>query len=60
MKQKIRNKERYVYSSPNIIRVIKSRRIRWTETVARTGLIRAYKILIRKPEGDDHLGEVQI
>ena len=33
-----RDKELYaLYSVPNIIRVIKSRRLRWVEHVARTG-----------------------
>ena len=41
-----------LYSSPNIIRVIKSRRIRWNWHVARTGERRdAYKLLVGKPEG---------
>jgi len=41
-----------LYALPNIIRVIKSRRMRGAEHVARTGEIRnAYKILIGKPEG---------
>jgi hypothetical protein len=38
-------------TSPNIIRVIKSRRIRWVEHGACMGVMRnAYKI-VRKPEG---------
>jgi hypothetical protein len=41
-----------VYSSPNIIRVIKSRRMRWVGYVARTGDTRvAYRILMRRSEG---------
>jgi hypothetical protein len=40
------------YPSPNIIRVIISRRMRWVGHVAHTGWMRnAYKILFRKPEG---------
>jgi hypothetical protein len=41
-----------VYSSPNIIRVIKSRRMRWAENVACMGKERgAYRILVERPEG---------
>jgi hypothetical protein len=41
-----------LYSSPSIIRVTKSRRIRWAGHVARMGEKRnAYKILVGKPEG---------
>jgi hypothetical protein len=41
-----------LYSSPNIIRVIKSRRMRWVGHVARMREIRnSYKILVGKPEG---------
>jgi hypothetical protein len=37
-----------LYSSPNIIRVIKSRRMRWAGYVARMGEGRgAYRILVR-------------
>jgi hypothetical protein len=39
-------------SSPNIIRMIKSRRLRWVGHVARTGeKSNAYRILVGKPEG---------
>jgi hypothetical protein len=41
-----------LYSSPNIIRVLKSKRMRWAGHVARMGEVRnAYNILIGKPEG---------
>jgi hypothetical protein len=40
-----------LYSSPSIIRMIKSRGMRWTGHVARMGeKINAYKILVGKPE----------
>jgi hypothetical protein len=40
-----------LYSSPNIIKMIKSRRMRWEEHVARIGETRnAYRILLGKPE----------
>jgi hypothetical protein len=46
-----------LYSSLNIIRVIKSRRMRWTGHVARMGEGRgAYRILVGKPEGRRPLG----
>jgi len=40
-----------LYSSPNIVRVIKSRRMRWAGHVARMGEERVvYKVLVGKPE----------
>jgi hypothetical protein len=48
---------RDLYSSPNIIRVIKSRRMRWAGHVARMGEKRnAYRLLVGKPEGRRSLG----
>jgi hypothetical protein len=45
--------------SPNIITVIKSRRRRWTEHVARKGEIKyAYSIFVGKPEGKKSLGRL--
>jgi hypothetical protein len=50
--RRLRNKELYaLYSSPNIIRVIKSRRLRWVGHVARMGERRgAYRVLVGEPE----------
>jgi hypothetical protein len=46
-----------LYSSLNIIRQIKSRRIRWAGHVARLGDdIRVYIVLAGKPEGKRPLG----
>ena len=46
-----------LYSSPNIVRVIKSRRIRRDEHVARMGEERGvYRVLAGKPEGKRSLG----
>jgi len=47
-----------LYSSPNIVRVIKSRRIRRAGHVARMGEERgAYRVLVGKPEGKRPLGK---
>jgi len=41
-----------LYSSPNILRVIKSRKIKWTGHVARMGERRGVnRVLVGKPEG---------
>ena len=46
-----------LYTSPNIARVIKSRRMRWVGHVARMGEERgAYRVLVGKPEGKRQLG----
>jgi hypothetical protein len=46
-----------LYSSPSIIRIIKSRRIRWAGDVARMGEKRNLcRLLIGKPEGKKPLG----
>ena len=46
-----------LYSSPNIVRVIKSRRMRWAGHVARMGEERGvYRVLVGKPEGKRTLG----
>jgi hypothetical protein len=46
-----------LYSSPDIIRQVKSRRMRWAEHVARMGEERKlYKVLMGNPEGKIPLG----
>jgi hypothetical protein len=40
-----------LYSSPSIIRMIKSRRKRWEGHVARMGIRGIHRILVGKPEG---------
>jgi hypothetical protein len=46
-----------LYSSRSIIRIIKSRRMRWAGHVARMGeKINAYRLLLGKPEGKRPLG----
>jgi hypothetical protein len=50
-----------LYSSPSIIRMIKSRRLRWAGHVARMGVRRnAYRILVRIQEGKRPLGRPSI
>jgi len=50
-----------LYISPNIIRMIKSRRMRWAGHVARMGERRgAYRILVGKPEERDRLEDPDI
>ena len=46
-----------MYSSPNIIRNLKSRRLRWAGHVARMEQFRnAYRVLVGKPESKRPLG----
>jgi hypothetical protein len=46
-----------MYCSPNIVRVIKSRRMRWAGHVARMGERRGvYRVLVGKTEGKRPLG----
>ena len=56
--RKLHNEElNDLYSSPNIVRVIKSRRMRWAGHVARMEEGRGvHKVLVRKPEGKRPLG----
>jgi hypothetical protein len=55
---KLHNDEfRDLHSSPSIIRIIKSRRMRWEGHVARMGEKRnAYRLLVGKPEEGRPLG----
>jgi hypothetical protein len=56
--RKLHNEELHnLYSSPDIIRQIKSRRMRWTGRVARMGEEKkVYKVSVGKPEGKRPLG----
>jgi hypothetical protein len=56
--RKLHNDELHsLYSSPNIVRVIKSRRIRWAGHAARMGERRGvYRVLLGRPEGKRPLG----
>ena len=51
-----------LYCSPNIVRVIKWRRMRWAGHVARKGEERVvYRVLVGKSEGKrDHWGELGV
>jgi hypothetical protein len=56
--RKVNNEEPHnLYSSPSIIRIIKSRRMKWAGHVARMWARRnAYRTLVGKPEGRRPLG----
>jgi hypothetical protein len=56
--RKLHNDELHsLYSSPNIVTVIKSRRLRWAGHVARMGEGRGvHRVLVGKPEGKRPLG----
>jgi hypothetical protein len=56
--RKLHNEELHdLYSSPNIIRIIKSRRMRWAGHIARMGEKRnVYRLLVGKTEGKRPLG----
>jgi hypothetical protein len=56
--RKLHNDELHnLYSSPNIVRVIESRRMRWVEHVARMGEGRdVYRVLVGRPEYKRPLG----
>jgi hypothetical protein len=51
--RKLHNDELHsLYSSQNIVRVIKSRRVRWAGHVARIGERKGvYRVLVKRPEG---------
>jgi hypothetical protein len=44
-------KLRDLYFLPSIIRIMKSRRVRWTGHVARMEKRNTYRLLVEKPEG---------
>ena len=56
--RKLHNEElNDLYSSPNIVRVIKSRKMRWAGHVTRMGERRGvYRVLVGKPERKRTLG----
>jgi hypothetical protein len=60
--RKLHNEELHdLYSSPSIIRMMKSRRMRWAGHVARMGEKRnAYRLWVGKPEGKRPLGRARL
>jgi hypothetical protein len=56
--RKLQNEElNDLYSLPNIVRVVKSRRMRWAGHVSRMGEERGvHRVLVGKPEGKRTLG----
>jgi hypothetical protein len=59
--RKLHNEELHnLYSSPSIIRIIKSRSMRWAGHVARMGEKRnMYRLLVGKPEGKRPIGRLR-
>jgi hypothetical protein len=57
--EKLHSEELHIlYSSPNVNRQIKSRRMRWAGHVARIGgEMNVYRVLMGKPEGKRPLGK---
>jgi hypothetical protein len=57
--RKLHNEElNDLYSSPHILRVIKSRRMRWAKHVVRMGKERSvYRVLVEKPVGRNDWGD---
>jgi hypothetical protein len=60
--RKLHNEELHdLYSSPSIIRIIKSSRMRWEGHLARMREKRnAYRLLVGKPEGKGPLGRPRL
>jgi hypothetical protein len=60
--RKLHNDELHnLYSSPNIVRVIKSRRMRWAKHVALMGEGRGvYRVLVGRPEGKRPMGRPRL
>ena len=59
--RKLHNEElNYMYFSPNIVRVVKSRRMGWAGSVARMGeRTGVYRVLVGKPEGKRPFGSTE-
>jgi hypothetical protein len=59
--RKLHNEQLHnLYSSTSIIRIIKSRLIKWAGHVARMGEKRnVYRLLVEKPEGKGPLGRLR-
>jgi hypothetical protein len=59
--RKLHNEElNELYSLPNIVQVVKSKRMRWAGHVVRMGEERGvHRVLVWKPEGKRAIGETQ-
>jgi hypothetical protein len=59
--RKLHNEELHnLYPSPSIIRIIKSKKMKWAIHVARMGEKRkVYRLLVGKPEGKRPLGRLR-
>jgi hypothetical protein len=62
LRKKLHNGELHnLYSSPDIIRQIKSRRMRWAGHMAHMGEGRnVYRVFVGKPEGKNHLQDQDV
>jgi hypothetical protein len=50
-----------LYASPDIIRVIKSRRMRWARRIRRMGkMVNAYNFWLEYPKGRDYLEDLGV
>jgi len=49
-----------LFSSPNIIRVIKSKTVRWTGNAARMGERGVYSVLVGDPREGDHMEDLGV
>jgi len=59
--RRLRNEElKDLYPSPNTVRVIKSRRMRWARHVACMGEEGVYRVLVDKSEGRNHWGDLGV
>jgi hypothetical protein len=60
--RRLHNEFHNLYASPNVIRVIKSRRMEWAEHVARLEKMRyGYKVFVRRNQkGSDHLVDLDV
>jgi hypothetical protein len=58
--RKLHNDELHnLYSLPNIVRVIKSRMMRWMGTVTRMGEGRGvYRVLVERPQTEETTGKI--
>jgi hypothetical protein len=59
--RKLHNREHHnACSSPNVIRIAKSRRMRWERHIARVGMRNPYRVLVGKPDGNRPLGRPRL